>query len=214
MEEPHRPPKSLPAYAVVGLTILAPALGGSTELWAQSSLAIATGLLFMIWPPEKSLGWVPNCLLGALVAISLTGFLPANWLPLPQWRSQLLNLGVQLPPTHSPQPWLTLQWTCFLFLVLVWSYYLIGFSWRRRLREKVCVFYALAVLCLSAALIYAFLTKQRVPFWPEVEQFGFFPNRNQTSNVLGLGGVMIYALGLQSLQEGHRFWWLWPVGLC
>ena len=214
MEPEDQPGKPVTAYAVVALTILAPALGGSTELWAQATLVTGSGLLILIWPPEKSLGLVPNCLFAALLAISVVGFLPASWFPTPQWRSQLLSLGVQLPSTHSPQPWITLQWVCFLFWVLIWSYYLVGFSWRRHLRRQAVIIYSSAILCLSVVLIFAFLTKQRIPFWPEVEQFGFFPNRNQTSNVLGLGGVLIYALGLQSLLEGRRFWWLWPVSLC
>jgi tetratricopeptide (TPR) repeat protein len=46
-----------------------------------------------------------------------------------------------------------------------------------------------------------------------VQEFGFFPNRNQTSNVLGLGAIVIYALGLQRLQEGNRYWWLWIASL-
>jgi hypothetical protein len=213
IEDSNRLTKQVASYAVIGLTVLAPALGGSTELWAQASLAIATGLLLLVYPPRKSLGWIPNCLFSALLAISLIGFFPAKWFPIPQWRTDLLQLGAQLPPTRSPQPWLTLQWTSFLFLALVWSYYLAAFSWRRRRREKACVIYAVAVLCLSAALIVAFITKERVPFWPEVEQFGFFPNRNQTSNVLGLGGIMIYALALQSLQENRRYWWGWLVSL-
>ena len=125
----------------------------------------------------------------------------------------MLQLGAVLPGTCSPQPWLTLQWTCLLLLGLFWSYYVLVFRWGHRWRQKACVIYAIAILCLSATLIFACITKQRIPFWPETERFGFFPNRNQTSNVLGLGGIMIYALGLRSLQENRQFWWWWPVSL-
>jgi len=75
------------------------------------------------------------------------------------------------------------------------------------------VAYAIGILCLAATLIVSFIAQRRVPFWPDVPEFGFFPNRNQTSNVLGLGGVMIYGLGLQSFMENRKFWWLWPVSL-
>ena len=38
-------------------------------------------------------------------------------------------------------------------------------------------------------------------------------NRNQTSNVLGLGGIMIYANAFQHLQRGRRRGWMWLLGL-
>ena len=202
-----------PACAVIGLTVLAPAMGGSIELWAQSILAIGAGLLMIFWPPRKSLGLFPNLAFTALLLIALTAFLPMRWFAPPDWWTDMLKLGVQLPATRSPQPWLTLQWSCFLFLGLTWCYYLLTFSWSRRRREKVCTAFAIAILVLSAALTAAFIMRLRIPFWPKVSEYGFFPNRNQTSNVLGLGGVMIYAIGLQRLQENRRYWWLWLTSL-
>src|ERR1700730_6457136 len=201
------------AYIIVALTALAPAMGGSTELWAQGALAIGAGLLMLILPPRRSLGLIPNLLFAALFLIALAAFLPARWSTAPDWRIDLLKLKAQLPPTRSPQPWITFQWSCFLLLVLAWAYYLASFRWSRRMRENACVAFAMAILALSAALTVAFVTKLRIPFWPATKEFGFFPNRNQTSNVLGLGAVMIYAIGLQQFQEGRKYWWLWFVSL-
>lgn len=199
--------------AAIALTLLAPALGGSTELWAQSVLAIAAGLLMLAFPPRRSLGLIPNLLLAALLLIAISAFLPAQWFALPDWKIALLKIGASLPSTRSPQPWLTLQWTFFLVLGLAWSYYLVSFPWSRHLRRNACIAIAFAILVLSGALTFAFVTKQRIPFWPVVDEFGFFPNRNQTSNVLGLGAVMIYAIGLQQFQEGRRYWWCWFASL-
>lgn len=213
IEQSEQSSKRYAAYGLLFLTILAPLLGGSTELWAQAVIALATGMLLLTRPPRRSLGWIPNSLLLMLLALSLVGFLPAKWFPTPNWRSDLLQLGAILPPTQSPQPWLTLQWTCLLSLIIVWSYYVFIFRWGRRLRGQACAIYAIGILCLSAALVFAFITNQHFPFWPQTETFGFFPNRNQTGNVLGLGGVMIYALGLQALQENRRFWWCWQITL-
>ena len=98
-------------------------------------------------------------------------------------------------------------------LGIVWAYYLTSPPWSRQFRELACTAYARGILCLGATLIISFIAQQRVPFWPEAPEFGFFPNRNQTGNVLGLGGVMIYALGLQSLLENRKLWWLWPISL-
>jgi len=188
-------------------------MGGATELWAQALLAIGAGLLMVFLPPRRSLGLVPNLAFAALLLLALTAFLPARWFAAPDWRTDFLKLGAQLPLTRSPQPWLSLEWTCFLLLVLAWAYYLASFRWSRRLRENACLIFAMAILALSAALTVAFVTKLRIPFWPVTTEFGFFPNRNQTSNVLGLGGVMIYALGLQRFQEGRKYWWVWFASL-
>jgi hypothetical protein len=202
------------AAGIIALTIVAPALGGSTKLWAQGALAVGAGLLILVFPPRRSLGTIPNLLFAALLAIALSAFLPAAWFSTPDWKIELSRLGASFPPTRSPQPWLTLQWCCFLLLVLAWAYYLAAFRWTRRLREIAVVAFGLAILILSGALVTAFVTKIRVPFWPAVQEFGFFPNRNQTSNVLGLGAVIIYALGLQRYQEGRKHWaWMWFASL-
>ena len=188
-------------------------MGGSTELWAQGILAIGAGLLFILSPPRRSLGLIPNLSFAALFLVALTAFLPVTWFSLPDWWLDMLKLGATLPGTRSPQPWLTLQWTCFLLLALTWMYYLAAFEWGRRQRETACVAFGVAILALAAALTASFLINRRIPFWPDAREFGFFPNRNQTSNVLGLGGVMIYGLGLQRFQENRKHWWLWFASL-
>lgn len=205
-----RPPV---AYAVIGLTALAPAMGGSTELWAQGALAIGTGLLLTLAPPRRSLGLVPNLGFVALFLIALTAFLPMSWFNPPDWWIDMSRLGAQLPGTRSPQPWLTLQWTGLLLLALVWMYYLATFEWSRRVRDNACVVFGIAILALAAALTLSFILTFRIPFWPDTTELGFFPNRNQTGNVLGLGGVMIYALGLQRFHEDRKYWWLWLASL-
>lgn len=203
----------LRAGAIVALTIVAPLLGGSVELWAQGILAVGAGSLMVIVPPQRSLGKIPNLLFFVVFLVALSAFLPADWFASPVWRIELLKLGARLPATRSPQPWLTLQWAIFLLLVLAWSYYLGASGWTRRHRISACDAFAIAILFLSAMLTIGFVTKLHVPFWPKVAQFGFFPNRNQTSDVLGLGAVMIYGLGLQRFQEGIKWWWIWFASL-
>ena len=59
----------------------------ATKLWAAASLAAATGLLFLIAPPKRSLGRLPNIAFAALIALALVAFLPSRWFPLFDWRS-------------------------------------------------------------------------------------------------------------------------------
>jgi len=198
---------------IVSLSVLAPALGGSTALWAQALLALATGLLFLVAPPRRSLGRGPNLLLILLWLVSCAAFLPAQWFSLPDWRTALVNLGAKLPASRTPQPWLTVEALGLLFIGLVWAYYVFVQQMELRARCWAWKAYCIAILALAAAMTISSATGMRIPFWPETEHFGFFPNRNQTSNVLALGGIMIYAIGLQRLQDEKRDWWVWLYSL-
>lgn len=213
MLDSDRWPATWTGYTIVSLTLLAPLLGGSTTLWAQAILLLLTGLFFVIVPPRRSLGLPLDCIFLALAVIPLFGFLPAGLFPAAQWRTQLSDLGVQLPGTGSPQPWLTLEAACLLWFGLAWAYYLFAHEWKSALRERVWDFFCLGILGLGATLTACYAIDLHVPFWPDVKEFGFFPNRNQTSNVLGLGGIFMYANAFRHLQHGRRQGWLWLTGL-
>src|ERR1700704_4668651 len=120
---------SLIFYIVIALTILAPWLGGSVQLWAQMPLCLGTGLLFLSSPPKKSLGLLPNAAFVILFALALAAFLPAHWFFVAHWRTELAKLGIQLPDTVSPQPWITLQLALLFLLELSWTYYLLAADW-------------------------------------------------------------------------------------
>ena len=211
LEEP-RPP-SWTGHAIVALTLLAPAMAGSTEQWAMAAMAALVGAFFLIAPPRRALPFVPTIAFVALLLLAAAAFLPAAWSRFPTWRLDLLKLGADLPPSRSPQPWLTLQWCLYLLLIVCWAYYLLSFPWSRRARESVLIIFAAGVLVLGGIVIACHITGLRVPFWPNVPEYGFFPNRNQTSNVLGLAGIVIYALGLHRLQEHRPTWWVWLCSL-
>lgn len=201
------------AYAIPILAIAAPALGGSTTLWAKAIIAFATGLLFILYPPKRSLRWLAIIFL-AIFALALMAYLPASWFGFPQWRLDLTKMDAQLPATLSPQPWLTLESICLLLLGLGWAYYLIVADWSSSFRERALVVYCFGILGLAATMSAAFALQKRIPFWNDASGFGFFQNRNETGNVLALGGVMIYALSLQRWQEGRKDWWLWLISVC
>ncbi|HJT81285.1 MAG TPA: O-antigen ligase family protein [Chthoniobacterales bacterium] len=199
---------------IVALTFAAPFLGGSIALWAKATIALLSGLLLIIVPPRRSAGRGLNFIFCAVALLSFLQFLPAAWFPTPAWRATLIGLGVQLPSTVSPQPWLTLEATCLLWLGLAWAYYLFTYDWdETRSREFAWDAYCLGILILSALLVIAYALKWRIPFWPNVLEFGFFPNRNQTSNVLGIGGIMVYANAFHNLEQGHRRGWFWLTSL-
>lgn len=199
-------------FVVIALTALAPILGGSTSLWAQATMACATGLLFLFAPARRWLGILPSLAITGLLALALIEFLPAHWFPGPPWRAELVRRGAQLPYTVSAQPWLSLESVLLLLLGLTWTYYLLSLDWTWEARETAWRCMAATVVILAATLTISFLLHKRVPFWPEAPEYGFFPNRNHTSNVLGLGGVLVYALAFRSFDQERRHWWIWLPG--
>lgn len=208
--ERHGCEKIRPAcYAAVAVTVLAPFLHGSTRLWAEAAITIGVGGVFLLFPPAKSLGLVPSLGSVSLLLLSGAAFLPARWFPTPEFRTELGKIGVQLPATLSAQPWRTLESSLLFCLCLSWAYYLLSADWTLVERRRSWFLIGTAVTALAAMVTVAYALGERIPFWPNDAEFGFFPNRNHTSNVLGLGGILVYATALNGFKERQKSWWIW-----
>src|SRR3984893_11139279 len=153
MDHPRNGKPSPIFYIVIALTILAPWLGGSVQLWAQMPICLGTGLLFLFSPPRKSLGLFPNAAFVILFALALAAFLPAHWFFVADWRIALAKLGIQLPETVSPQPWITLQLALLFLLELSWTYYLLAANWTLTERRQAWLLFAVGITTLAAALV-------------------------------------------------------------
>src|SRR5438128_2328001 len=140
------------AFVLVIMTMLAPTLGGSTTLWAQALISLGTGVFFILSPPKRSPGLLLNVVFITIGAAALIGFLPAHWFAFPEWRTALLKFGIHLPSTWSPQPWLTLESGCLLWLGLAWTSYLFAYRWNPAFREKAWDAFCFGILCLAATL--------------------------------------------------------------
>ena len=205
-------------FVLAFCTLLAPALGGATELWAKSILLLVTAFVFLWRPPRRSLGLIWNLIFATLALFSFSGFIPAAWVGVPAWRQTLVQkYGVMMPGTLSAQPWLSVE-GCALFLCgLAWAYFILTQNWTISSRQKAVRIYGLGVTALGALSLAAYLFHFTVPFWPPVGNspinFGFFPNRNQTANVLALAAIMMTALTFETVEyQGKRgFFWLPPL---
>lgn len=195
---------------ILVVTLLAVALGGSTELWEQALLALLTAGIVLIAPPNRSLSPLPTFLFVALFLLSLAAFLPAAWSPALPWRNRLLtDLHLSLPTIRTPQPWLTLQACCLLLVGLVWACYVLGQRWTSETRSHATRFLVCGVALLAAMAVAAFVFDFRVPNWNQEENRGWFPNRNQTADVLALCAVVNYALVFDSLRKRRASLYLW-----
>jgi len=214
---------------IVLATLLAVGLGGSVYLPAQTLLAALAGLLLLLAPPRGPLPAVPLILGGLLLVIALLAFCPAGdnlhslALGAP-WRNYVLvdchvspdgrgPLAFPLAGTWTLQPWLTLQACALLLVGLAWGLYLLALPWERgdRIVAGELLVFGVAVLALAAAL--AFILNFHVPGWTQTENRGWFPNRNQTADVLALCGITAYALIFDRLRKGRRAGYLLLVAL-
>lgn len=206
------------AVAIGTLAVAAPMLGGSLTLWAEAVLALATGLLLFLMPAGRPLGRLMTTLGLGLVLLGTLTLFPVSALKLPAWRVALNAIpDLSLPATLSPQPWLTFEGLGLLAVGTFWGLLLFRMPWTRAGRQVALQIYGAGVIVLATASLLALFCKFKVPFWPEVGNspinFGFFANRNQTSDVLALGGIVLSALASDAMRDNKRVGWFWLGGL-
>jgi O-antigen ligase len=199
---------------IVSLTLLALLLGGTTELWEQTLVLALGALLILIAPPPISRGPVPWILGAALLLLALAAFLPAAWFPVPPWKANLAGSdAIVLPSTRTPQPWLTAQACAFLFAGLVWALYALNQGWDRVSRPRAAQVLIVGVGVLAAAMTATFCLGFHVPYWNQEQNRGWFPNRNQTADVLGACAVVNYALLFGALRKRRLSAYAWIATL-
>lgn len=185
-------------------------LGGGTAKWAEGIVIAFLGLYLLWSPPRRSLGWLLNSVLVAFVFSSAIAFLPTRFFNVSPWRKALTDdLGIILPGTATPQPWITvgclislIAATCWLFLVATQELELRGVRFQLRIFAAGVVLVAL----LSLALYYL---HEQPPFWQNERGFGPFPNRNQTGDLFGIASLVILAAGQDDIRSNRKRWLLW-----
>ncbi|MBI2926902.1 MAG: O-antigen ligase family protein [Verrucomicrobia bacterium] len=199
-------------FVIVALTLLAPVLGGATKLWAQAAVVLGCVVVVALSPPRERLARPVAIAFAALVALGCVGFLPAAWFATPAWRHTLqTDYQVQLPATLSPQPWMTLEGLLLGVAGVLWAGYLFTRRWRTRRRVLLAV-YCAGVLGLTVLALVFESTGVRFDLWqPYRTTFGFFPNRNQTGNLIALAGLGMLALAFYAFDRKEKAGWFWAT---
>jgi hypothetical protein len=211
--EPESHRRQNPALVAL-LPVLACFLGGATEKWAEGIVLAFLGLILATRPPRFSLGPAVNSTLVTLLVLAALALLPDHWFFVPPWRLALVNdLGISLPPTVSPQPWLTAG--CFISFIagLSWLYFVATQELELRAVRSHLRFFAGGVVILASISILLYWTHFNLPFWVSRRGFGPFPNRNQTANLFALTAIVILACGQDDFRKGKKRWIFWLVGL-
>ena len=196
------------------LPVLACFLAGATEKWEEGVVIAILGFCLLVRPPRLSLGTITNLVLLSLFVLATVALLPAHWFFQPEWRASLLNnLDIQLPPSLTPQPWITLSYLVSFAAGLSWLYLVstqdLGV---REVRFELRLFTS-GIVFLAAICIAFYLTRIKPTFWLNEQSVGPFPNPNQTGDLFGLTAVMILACVQADYHERTKRWIAWILAL-
>ncbi|MBV9009671.1 MAG: O-antigen ligase family protein [Verrucomicrobia bacterium] len=196
------------------LPIFAVFLGGATAKWAEGIIVALLGAFLLVQPPRRSLGWRLNLIFLLFGVCALVSFLPQAWFFIPQWRTAMSrDLGIALPSTLSPQPWITAG--CFVSLLagMCWLYRVAAQQLELRVARFQLRLFAGGIVFIAALSILLYLTQHSPSFWINARNFGPFPNRNQTGDLFGVSSVLILAAGQDSIRYRRNTWILWAIAL-
>ena len=201
------------AILICAITLAGLLLNGATPPALRLLVMFLMAGAIAIAPPQHRHGRWLNVLFLLALAIPLSAFLPSSLFPTPAWRTAAAELGISLPDTVSPQPWLSAESVCLLVAGLAWLYYVSSMHWTRLERSLICRGIALASILLGAAYIALKLSGHAWPGAQFDDQFGPFPNKNQTGSFLLLGGVLTAGLLVRPGGQRRSKQIAWGVGL-
>jgi tetratricopeptide (TPR) repeat protein len=198
---------------VASLPVLACFLGGATQKREEGVVVTFLALYLLVRPPRFSLGALANLVLFILFILAAVAFLPASWFFQPEWRAALINdLGIQLPSTLTPQPWITLTFLLTFAAGLSWLYVVSAQDLELREARFQLRLFTSGIVLLAAICIALYWTHTTLPFWQNERNFGPFPNPNQSGDLFGLAGIMILACAQDDLRRRRKWWIVWIPG--
>jgi O-antigen ligase/tetratricopeptide (TPR) repeat protein len=196
------------------LPVLACFLGGATQKWEEGLVITVLAMYLLLRPPRFSLGALTNLVLLTLFILAAVAFLPARWFFQPEWRVALVNdFGIQLPSTLTPQPCITLSYLVTFVAGLSWLYIVSTQDLElHEVRFQLRLFTG-GIALLAAICVALYLARTTLPFWHNEQNFGPFPNRNQTVDLFGLTAIVILACSQDDLRKRRRRWIVWILAL-
>ena len=120
-------PVSLVARIVAWLPLVIFFLGTGRNPWVLSFVALVVGVLVLLNPPQTKLPFLLLIVMVGIAVLTLIPLLPVAMPFPPSWRVSLSDdLGVQLAPTWSVQPFVTLENWLLMVVVMTWFAWLVS----------------------------------------------------------------------------------------
>jgi hypothetical protein len=194
------------------LVLVAIAWGGTTTTAAQAVILVGSGLLWLLAPARRTPGCGFIICAGGLIALAGLAWLPAGWFAVEPWRSGLQAVGIALPATLSPQPWLSAEAMLWLVMGLAWVGWLLGQHWEVSDRVLVARVLAGGTIVIATVALVAWALHRSIPGWLSERGFGPFPNRNHTGHVFALGGMLALGCAADAGRREKRKAFPWLIG--
>jgi len=204
MKKPPRPSISVAAALSWLIAMAAAWLAVTSQPWALTFLIFGVGTLYLWTPPSGELPKSLLLFLCLLLLLAGVAFLPAAWFDA-AFRQPFLDHGMVLPKTLSPQPWLSLEDYLLLLTSLLWAW--CCFETKLTLEQRE---FLVAGFLIGLGLVALNTILRGTALEPVLPSFlrdgGQFENRNQTGDLLVMGGIFSFARGLSGLSRRQ-----WPA---
>ena len=196
------------------LPVLMAWLGTGRQPWALAIAAAVVGLLAVVFPPKQRVPVVFLAVAGAVLFFTLLPLIPLPWPHWPDWRTSLQeDFLLALPSTWSPQPWVTLEHWCAMFVMMVWFFWSSGRPWPTDERIKTMRILASGYTLLSLAAIVCFFGGWKPPGWNQaVADIGPYANRNHFSCLMAMTALLCFGVAYELQRRKHRLWMLFALG--
>ena len=199
-------PKNVPSicksfiWALLGVCILI-LLGGGHSVYALGFALVLPGVALLLRPPTRSLGkWFDVGLFGFLGSL-LFAFLPMFYWKTPTWKTTAVDgFGIELPWILSVQPWMSFE--AFLLAMAGFSWLYAASSWEVNYSGRKRIYFWLSCLIAVFALVVLVgnLLGGRDAGAESATAFSSFLNRNQTFDLIVIGGVLTLGYAMEGVK--------------
>lgn len=190
---------SSPILGALLLALIFLSVLGAAGPWhfRMGSIALSLGILMLLAPPVTRLGKPLVLLSSGFLLFGLAPFLPADIFAVPEWRKGLNELGVETGDLVTIQWKQALESHLSFVLLFLSGLWLLGQRFSTRATRNLVVAFVLGV---ASYAILSKISEEQIPL-TRGRDFGFFPNRNHSSNLLSLGFVCGLGALFQSLRS-------------
>ncbi|MDA8976950.1 O-antigen ligase family protein, partial [Akkermansiaceae bacterium] len=167
------------------------------------TMALALGILMSFSPPVIRFGKPVVILSAGFFIFSLASFLPAGVFGIPGWRENLKDLGVVTGDLAVIQWKQALEYHLSFLLLFLSGLWILGQRFSASATRNLALTFVLAVA--AYALVSKLLETQMDLNQYGRLKFGFFPNRNHTSNLLSVGFLCGLGIVFQSVRNKNFY---------
>jgi tetratricopeptide (TPR) repeat protein len=191
-------------------------MGTGRSPWVHAIAALLIGLLVLRYPVQMRLPYSLLTVLGSIAVLTLLPLLPLHSPFSPGWRSGFeQDFGVQLAPTWSAQPWVTLEHWLNLVMLMLWFVWVVSqprvTEQRAHVIRLLCA--GISLLAVAALLLYAVDWTPMSWTLDGGRKFGPFANRNHFSTLMAINAVLCLASAYDLLRLRRPSWVLYALGL-